>query len=795
MNGSSAGTRNLSLQEAQNFCGQIVSRSGSNFARSFELLSLERRKGMKALYAFARLADDATDGKENDDRHFDWDAKCWYDWIETLRQRDDPASSPTSDLERIRPALADAVQRFRIPLSSLRQIVEGVDRDNVPSLRLMDWDDTRDYCHLVASSVGRACLSIWSIDETNAFSEHVLQAALDCGVAFQVTNIIRDVVEDAKRNRIYLPLRDIQRCQLSDEEWIAYGNAAGKINPDEAKKVFEVIRIQVERARALYQSGLGVIDVLTEDSKRMFLLMWNTYRSLLEKVASRPLGIWNERISLSRWEKGTLFLKHALTPVFQADLRRHSRTNQRVPSVNASDIESESADPNSNRMIGKSIAVVGGGLAGIQAALQLARHGAEVTLFESKSRLGGRVGSFQDIESGQSVDYCQHVGMKCCKSLVQWLKDTNQEEWWEVQKELHFIAPNRKKIRINSLPLPAPFHLSGLLFKWPGLSPVERIRVAWALTCLLRTKRTVASNRTFAIEWLREHLQTDGCIRKFWATILVSALGEQVDRVTLGAMHQVLIEGFAASRDAFHLLVPSRSLVSLLDDHVRVQLERVGVKVRLATKIKSVSRRNADGVIVDTGTHEGFEGVVVAVPWHAFEGLMGQSIALQSSPITGVHTWWDRPWLSQPHAILIDRLSQWVFPAPATEENIQHPAGLHYYQVVISGSRDLPKGDHDKILREVQRDLAESIPESAVASLLRGKVVTDPNSVFSVEPGHESSRLATDKFAAERIWLAGDWTETGWPATMEGALRSGSIAAEAVLAAMGRPAKLLDSAS
>ena len=164
---------------------------------------------------------------------------------------------------------------------------------------------------------------------------------------------------------------------------------------------------------------------------------------------------------------------------------------------------------------------------------------------------------------------------------------------------------------------------------------------------------------------------------------------------------------------------------------------------------------------------------------------------LQASPITGIHTWWDRPWLKQPHAILIDRLCQWIFPAPRSEAESTNPhTAEHYYQIVISGSRDLPRGDSDAILKAVKQDLADIFPESAVATMLRGRVVTDPNSVFSVSVGHESSRLASDALASERIWLAGDWTQTGWPATMEGSLRSGAMAAQGVLAHFGRPAKL-----
>jgi hypothetical protein len=173
---------------------------------------------------------------------------------------------------------------------------------------------------------------------------------------------------------------------------------------------------------------------------------------------------------------------------------------------------------------------------------------------------------------------------------------------------------------------------------------------------------------------------------------------------------------------------------------------------------------------------------------------------MDSSPITGIHTWWDRPWLKEPHAILIDRLCQWVFPAPESAHGSLGSSALnatsgaasteHYYQIVISGSRMLPRGDAEGVLKVVKQDLAEIFPESAVATMFRGKVVTDPNAVFSVSPGHEPSRLTANEFAEQGIWLAGDWTQTFWPATMEGALISGAKSAEELLTTFSRPTKL-----
>ncbi|MFM7929931.1 MAG: hydroxysqualene dehydroxylase HpnE, partial [Pirellula sp.] len=459
------------------------------------------------------------------------------------------------------------------------------------------------------------------------------------------------------------------------------------------------------------------------------------------------------------------------------------------------------------------VAVIGGGLAGIQTAMHLAKHGCETWLIESRNRLGGRVGSFTDPMSQQPVDYCQHVGMRCCSELVRWINDLGQKDQWQEQSTLWFRSRHGKRFLARAWPLPAPLHLSGLLLKWPDLGLVDRATIAMGLVKLIRTGPDDKFNDTLAIDWLKENHQTSNAIESFWSTILVSALGEQLPRITMGAVHKVIIDGFAASKDAYHLLVPQKSLSHLVDQTARDCLKRLGVHLVEGKTVTGLSRSTegkwnlrtrATGD--DQAPQDEFHAVVVAVPWHRLDGILdpnsswmqpdaAQSVqevqTLESAPITGVHTWWSKPWFNDPHAILINRLSQWIFPGPnePSDASIGQPSE-HYYQVVISGSRDLPKGDSESILKMVQEDLYEVFEElrNSGAVMTRGKVITDPQSVFSVNARHNQARLACDTLGDQGIFLAGDWVQTGWPATMEGALRSGSLAAGSVLRYVGRPA-------
>ncbi len=798
-------------------CEEIAKRSGSSFYRSFSLLGHDRRNAMTALYAFARLADDATDGDAKiSEQPSVWEATEWHEWIDSLHDNALFQSQSTRTLAPIRIAIADAVTRFSIPLVTLHEIVRGVDSDvsktsftssgdGIVPIRMKNWEETSVYCHRVASSVGIACLSIWAKNIGQPPTQASTQAALDCGVAFQMTNILRDLGEDSQRNRIYLPEDELERFGIDTTKWLGLHNTPTVFAINELGDWRGLLRLQIERTNAMYESGWQVANSISLDGQRMFSLMWHSYRQLLRTIEKAPELIWQNRVALTKVQKVSLIGQHLFTASFKRLLTRKARAPECGDNVKRREWPSS----------GLRVAVVGAGLSGINAAMHLARHGCKVTLFESKNRIGGRVGSFLDSESGLPIDYCQHVGMNCCTTLKRWIKDTDQGPFWTEQDSLHFVSPGGKRIRVVAWPLPAPLHLSGLLFRWPQLGLADRVRVGIALLRLQRLKRDSSMGSQLAIDWLRANGQNDRCIQNFWATILVSALGEQVDRVTLEATHKVLIDGFAKDRSGFHLLVPNRPLSDLLDDNVARTLLEMGVEIKKRTIVKGM-QKNASGdyqldVPVETGSSVStFQAVLVAVPWNKVTEILPASTLhadaqsslqmasrLQSSPITGIHTWWDRPWLREPHAILINRFCQWVFPAPQSHGLISNlrtanQTKEHYYQIVISASSNLPTGDSESILKQVKQDLAEIFPESAVATLLRGRVVTDPNAVFSVSVGHESSRLANNVLANEGIWLAGDWTDTQWPATMEGALRSGAEAAQQILWAFSRSAIIVE---
>jgi phytoene synthase len=297
---------------------RISRQSGSNFYRSFWLLPAAKRRAMCALYAFARVTDDIGDCEAP--------ASLRSNWLTAWRQatamnlisesRDGrcvlPQGFPESttqwpvDLRRraaeILPALSDAVTKFEIPSRFILEIIDGVLADQKKT-RFDTYEQLEHYCYLVASAVGLACLHIWQFQ-----SPLPMQAAIDCGLAFQLTNILRDISEDARRGRIYLP----------QQHWADHGLCEDDLlNPRPDDRLKCLISDEVRRAVKLYDSGWQIWDALHPDGKPMFSMMWRTYRRLLSHIQADPCSVFVRRVRLSKMEQIGLVSQHFIGPIFR----------------------------------------------------------------------------------------------------------------------------------------------------------------------------------------------------------------------------------------------------------------------------------------------------------------------------------------------------------------------------------------------------------------------------------------------------------------------------------------------
>ena len=439
------------------------------------------------------------------------------------------------------------------------------------------------------------------------------------------------------------------------------------------------------------------------------------------------------------------------------------------------------------------VAIIGGGLAGQAAAIAAAERGLRVKLFEQAKTLGGRASSLLDAETGDLIDFGQHVAMGCCTQWLDFCRRIGAGDCFERYHQLHFFG--RDGVRYDFTPsrwLPVPLHLAPALFHLKYLSVCERWRILRAMRQLSAATghaRSTHSGDEPIGAWLQRHGQSEHAVEQFWTPVFVSALSETIEHASLAAARHVLAEAFFASREASDLLVPRRPLQTLFHDQSMRRLTELGVAVHLNAKVLRVdgnANRACKIVFMDGATFEDFDAVVAAVPWRHVRSLFSDALldampslegvdAIESGTIATVHLWFDRPITPLPHAVLVGRLGQWVFTS--SESNATSPR--QHVQVVISAAHRLVDCDHEALRARVLQELTDLWPAVQEAQLLHGRVISYPSAVFSLQPGVELLR-PTQNTPVANLFLAGDWTSTGWPATMEGAVRSGYRAVESL---------------
>ena len=440
------------------------------------------------------------------------------------------------------------------------------------------------------------------------------------------------------------------------------------------------------------------------------------------------------------------------------------------------------------------VLVLGAGLAGLAAATALARRGFFVAILEARNRLGGRASSFTDAASGQVLDACQHVSMGCCTNFAHFARTVGVAHLLRPQFDLFFMTPDRRVSRLRADPLPAPLHLARSFLRAHYLRADEKLRVAWGLA---RLQRSDPGADELFLDWLLRHRQTPRTIARFWGVVLTSALNEAVERAGLRYARKVFVDGFLGHRRAFEVELPHVPLARLYGVELTQWLDRHFVDVRFHTAARRfvVEGNAVRGVEMRDGTTLTADWYVATVPFDRLldmlppdligaEPYFGNLRQLESSPITSVHLWYDRPITRLPHVVLVDCVGQWLFRRGESAQ------GEHYVQVVISASRSFRGLDHDTVLRRVVNELADLFPAARVATLLRARVVTEQSATFSAVPGVDRWRPRQGS-PFKNLLLAGDWTATGWPATMEGAVRSGYLAVEALLQRRGTPEVLV----
>ncbi len=427
----------------------------------------------------------------------------------------------------------------------------------------------------------------------------------------------------------------------------------------------------------------------------------------------------------------------------------------------------------------RSVLIAGGGLAGLAAAAALGGAGFEVDLFEARPFLGGRATSYPvpgpNGDSAETIDNCQHLLLRCCVNLLDFYERLGVRDRIRFYREVYFLEPGGRLSVLRRGRLPAPFHFTGSFLRMRCLGRADKFAIARALLAIRREHACRTDlDRISMLDWLLQKRQTPRAIDRFWRQVLVGAVNEDLDRMAAVHGFQVIWLGFLARADSYELGIPSVPLAQLYAAGAWQRLASVRIHLR-----SPVERIDGSGFMV-AGERRAADHYICALPFERMEAVGLRAPAFDHSPITGVHLWFDREVTTLPHATLLGRTMQWMFNKDRGR----------YLLLVVSASRDLTGVPRNEIVDIAIGDLRLYFPRVHEANLVKAHVVKEQRATFSAAPGTESLR-PTAQSGPPNVFLAGDWTRTGWPATMEGAVRSGYLAAEAVAQKAGTPARFL----
>lgn len=725
---------------------EITAASGSNLALSFTALPKETQAAMSIFYAFCRVVDDIADSTVLPVETKREQLAAWHEEIRRCY-----TDEPRTPLGR---ELAGIINRFLIPPTPMQEIIQGVEMD-LDKERYETYEELEQYCYRVASAVGLVSIEIFTYRH-----EQTKEYAIALGMAFQLTNILRDIRKDASFGRIYLPKEELDRFGVTEQEifdgfW--------------SERMRQLCRFQHHRARHYYAKSWRLIHPEDRPNLLAAEIMREVYGELLHEIERRDFDVFREEVRHSKPRKAWL--------VYQA----HQREKKAAPTPPAP----------------KKVLVLGAGMAGLAAAWELNQRGHEVTLLEARRLLGGRAHSFVDAKSGREVDNGQHILMGCYHDTLKLIDDLGVSPRLLRPDGLDVpYLSTRGSHRLQAPKgMPAPLHLAWALLTFGELDWTDR----WAavqLSTRLQWGEQPRPNET-AQEWLRRWRQTPNLVRAVWEPLCIAALNEPVETATATLFATVVSRALLGGAEDSKILISKMGFSQLFAPEVLELLGMCQSQVITGAQVKTLDFAGDRLAGVETSDGQRYEAdhVISTLPWKALGALLPAGDPLQnatqqlhSSPIVSLHLWLDRPILDEPFVGLLDSPVHWVFNRQAIEveptASGSEPSltGKPCYSIVVSGARDLMSMTGEELESLALEEIRRFIPAAQEAQPLHRVVYKSADATFATTPEAEAWRPETTT-TWKNFWLAGDWTNTGLPATIEGAVLSGRRAAQALDAA------------
>ncbi|TFE68945.1 hydroxysqualene dehydroxylase HpnE [Methylacidiphilum caldifontis] len=716
----------------------VTSQSKSNLALSFFCLPREQKWAMTVFYAFCRVIDDIADSTELSLLEKKEGIVFWKKEIERIY-----VSVPSSPLGK---ELREVVLKWKLPQEILQDIILGVEMDITKS-RYKTFEELSLYCYRVAGAVGLISIEIFGCRHSCS-----KEYALALGTAFQLTNILRDVSKDSSYGRIYFPLDELDEHGISEQELLTQ-----KWSP----KIREFFRFQYLRAKHYFAKSSKLIHPSDRPKLLAAEIMSSVYRAILEKIRTKQFNVFHHSIRLTKLQKLVSILR-----VLGKNFWGPKNPTAFVPP--------------------KKIVILGGGFAGLSAAFELNSRGHDVVVLEAKSMLGGRAGSFKVPQVGETIDTGQHVMMGCYDHTLELVEKLGigSKLFWIDPIKIVFLSHNGSSV-LSAGQLPAPFHLLVGLLNYKSLSVADWIKAFSFLFSIFIADKPF--EKETADQWLKRKHQSSSLIRSLWEPLCIAALNLPLNESSALLFYRVVRKTLLGKRKDLSLILCRIGLGELFTKECERLLKMCGSRILFKSSVCSLEFENnyLKAVKTTDGKTYSADCFISALPWHTLGSLLPEESLLKKkcqsikqSPILSLYFWVDRPLTNEPILGFLDSPVQWLFSRNLFMDSSILSFPLYSYVAVISAPpKDILAMSSKEIEKMVWREVNQLIPGSKEARFCQSFLFKAMGATPKFDPESLKHR-SSPTTSWNNFFLAGDWTDTGLPATIEGAILSGKTAAQ-----------------